>query len=95
MGVVKDYNGVDIKQTSHYLEMSCENYIHCLSRTHGWVLGDDKDANNNAAASVETLTPENDPQLLTKKDPSHVPLPLSSNPLISLKSKSNGSYPFQ
>ena len=35
LGVVKDYNGVDIKQTSHYIEMSYENYIHCLSRTHG------------------------------------------------------------
>ena len=36
LGVVKDYNGVDIKQTSHYIEMSCENYIHRLARTHGW-----------------------------------------------------------
>ena len=35
LGVVKDYNGVDIKQTSHYIEMSCENYIQCLARTHG------------------------------------------------------------
>ena len=28
LGVVKDYNGVDIKQTSHYIGISCENYIH-------------------------------------------------------------------
>ena len=40
LGVVKDYNGVDIKQTSHYVEMSCENYLHCLSKTHDWVLAD-------------------------------------------------------
>ena len=26
LGVVKDSNGVDIKQTSHYIEMSCANY---------------------------------------------------------------------
>ena len=62
MGVVKDYNGVDIKQTSHYLEMSCENYIHCLSRTHGWVLVDNNNdsSNNVSVASVEIS--ENDPQ---------------------------------
>ena len=34
LGVVKDYNRVDFKQIPHYIEMSCENYIHCLSRTH-------------------------------------------------------------
>ena len=27
LGVVKDCNGVDIKQTSHYIDMSCESYI--------------------------------------------------------------------
>ena len=35
LGVVKDYNEVDIKQISYYIEMSCENYIHCLVRTNG------------------------------------------------------------
>ena len=63
LGVVKDCNEVDIKQTSHYLGMSCENYIYWLARTHGWELADDN--NNNdvaaAAASVDILTPENDP----------------------------------
>ena len=43
LGVVKDYNGVDIKQTSHYLEISCDNYIHHISRTHGWVLAVETD----------------------------------------------------
>ena len=36
LGVVNDYNGVDIKQTSHYIEMSCQNYIHCLCKSHEW-----------------------------------------------------------
>ena len=36
LGIVNDYNGVDIKQTSHYIEMSCQNYIHCLCKSHGW-----------------------------------------------------------
>ena len=50
--------------------------------THGWVLTDNSDSSDNAtaAASVETLTPENDPQLLTAKDPFHIPL--SSDPLF-------------
>ena len=87
MGVVKDYNGVDIKQTSHYIEISCENYIHCLSKTHGWVLADNKDSSAPvvAAASIETLIPENDPQLLQQKDPSHVPI--SSDPLLCYSPK--------
>ena len=74
LGVVNDYNGVDIKQVSHYLEMSCENYIHCLARTHGWELAvDTKDpSNDTTAASVKVLTVENDPQLLIKKNPSHI-----------------------
>ena len=57
--------------------MSCENYIHQLARTHGWEVTDDNTENNSnaaAAASVKILTPENDPQLLTKRDPSQVPL---------------------
>ena len=36
LGVVNDYNGVDIKQTSHYIEMSCQNYINCLCQSYGW-----------------------------------------------------------
>ena len=27
LGVIKEYNIVDIKQTSHYIEIYCENYI--------------------------------------------------------------------
>ena len=80
LGVVKDYNGVDIKQTSHYIGMSCENYIHRLARTHGWELDDNNNDTVAAAASVKILTPENDPQLLNKQDPSQVPL--KSDPLF-------------
>ena len=66
-----------LKQTSHYIEMSYDNYIHCLSKNHDWVLADNKDSSattTTAAASVETLTPENDPHLLQQKDLSHVPI---------------------
>ena len=40
LGIVKDYNGVDIKQTKDYIEMSCANYIRRLLKSHGW----DKDS---------------------------------------------------
>ena len=36
LGVVKDYNGVDITQTPDYIEMSCKNYIKRLLKSHGW-----------------------------------------------------------
>ena len=36
MGVVKDYNGVDIIQTPDYIEMSSRSYIIRLLKSHGW-----------------------------------------------------------
>ena len=36
LGVVNDYDGVEIKQLTHYFEMCCENYIHHLLRSHKW-----------------------------------------------------------
>ena len=41
LGIFNDYNGVDIKQTSHYIEMSCQNYIQRLCKSHGWELNED------------------------------------------------------
>ena len=35
LGIVNDHNGVDIKQNSHYIEMSCQNYIQRLCKSHG------------------------------------------------------------
>ena len=50
LGVVKDYNGVDIKQTKDYIEMSCANYIQRLSKSYGW----DKDSSKSLP--LETLS---------------------------------------
>ena len=36
LGIVKDYNGVDITQTPNYVEMLCKNYISRLLKSHGW-----------------------------------------------------------
>lgn len=35
-GEAYDFNGVYIKQTSQYIEMSYEYCIHCLSKSHDW-----------------------------------------------------------
>ena len=36
LGIVKDYNGVDITQTPNYMEMLCKNYISRLLKSNGW-----------------------------------------------------------
>ena len=36
LGIVKDYNSVDIIQTPDYIEMSSKSYIECLLKLHGW-----------------------------------------------------------
>ena len=35
LGVVNDYNGVDITKTPDYIKMLCKNYIACLLKSHG------------------------------------------------------------
>jgi Reverse transcriptase (RNA-dependent DNA polymerase) len=36
LGLLSDYNGVDIIQASSHITISCENYIHRVLRSHGW-----------------------------------------------------------
>jgi hypothetical protein len=36
LGIVEEYNGVDIKQTDIYIEMNCTGYINRLLKTHVW-----------------------------------------------------------
>ena len=36
LGLVTDFNGVDITQTNEYIEISCKNYIDRVMRSHGW-----------------------------------------------------------
>ena len=36
LGVIRDYNGVDVIQTPDYIKMTCTNYIICLLISHGW-----------------------------------------------------------
>lgn len=36
LGIVKDYNGVDVLQCKHFIQMSCGNYLRRLLKSHGW-----------------------------------------------------------
>jgi Reverse transcriptase (RNA-dependent DNA polymerase) len=35
-GVHARYNGVDVRQTRHYVKLSCDTYIHRMLQSHGW-----------------------------------------------------------
>ena len=50
LGIVNNYNGVEIKQTPYYIEMSCKNYyINLFLRSHGW----EKEEENNISSISE------------------------------------------
>jgi len=36
LGLVSDFNGVDIEQSSEYIQISCFEYINPVLRTHKW-----------------------------------------------------------
>ena len=36
LGLIDDYNGVQIEQSSQFLTVSCSKYIHRIMKTHGW-----------------------------------------------------------
>jgi hypothetical protein len=60
LGIVEDYNGVDIKQTDIYIEMNCAGYINRLLKTHGW---------DTESSKTEKPEPSPDPS----PDPSPAP----------------------
>ena len=36
MGLINDFNGIDVLQTDLYIKISCATYINQLFTTHGW-----------------------------------------------------------
>ena len=40
LGILDRYNGVDIKQTAHYIKLSCEVYIDKVIKGHEWITED-------------------------------------------------------
>ena len=55
LGVVNDYNGVEIKQTPYYIEMSCKNYIKRLLRSHSWESTEDKETSSLVDPSIAAV----------------------------------------
>ena len=36
LGLIRDFNGVEVDQSRNYIDISCANYIRRILRTHGW-----------------------------------------------------------
>ena len=36
MGLINNFNGIDVLQADRYIKISYETYIDCLITTHGW-----------------------------------------------------------
>ena len=43
LGLVEDYNGIDIYQAQDHIKVSCLNYIEQIMTTHGWETSSNKD----------------------------------------------------
>lgn len=52
LGVIQRFNGVDIRQTKHYVKLHCESYIDKIVSHHGWM--QDKAANNPIPMRTDT-----------------------------------------
>jgi hypothetical protein len=64
LGLVQDFNGVDIKQTNEYIEISCGNYIDRVLRTHGW-----ENMKTSASASIAPMSKDALDQLFKYQGP--------------------------
>ena len=51
LGLVDDYNGVDINQTNQYVEMSAQRYIGRFLTSHGWDEASDSEKANDMKSS--------------------------------------------
>jgi hypothetical protein len=69
LGIVEDYNGVDIKQTDKYIEMNCAGYINRLLKTHGW---------DTELSKTKKPEPSPNPSPNPSPDPSPDPSPVPS-----------------
>ena len=65
LGVINDYNDVDIIQTPDYIEMICTNYILWLLKSYGWDTPSPKlSPNENIAFPKDTSPPDQVPTSL-------------------------------
>ena len=47
LGLVLDYNRVDIRQTKDYIEVHCSNFIDRLLKSHSWTTKTDEELTSN------------------------------------------------
>ena len=66
MGLINDFNGIDIAQTDMYIKISCETYIDRLVTTHGWK--EDKRV-KDVAKTIAPLNTEALKQVYDQKGP--------------------------
>ena len=52
LGLATSYNGVDVKQTQQYIEISCEDYIDRVARSHGWTETDPNELTSRPTAPL-------------------------------------------
>ena len=68
LGVVKDYNGVDIQQTPDYIEINCASYIARLLNTHRWGSSSQKEVSNENVAVPTAALKTMDKYVLKQTD---------------------------
>ena len=52
LGLVTDYNGVDIKQTSRKIKMHAKAYLERFLQTHGWDTASDREKNDQYSTRI-------------------------------------------
>jgi hypothetical protein len=54
LGLLQDYNGVDVNQTADYIELSAEGYIGRVLQSHGWDTPSPKESVDDKTAPLPT-----------------------------------------
>ena len=55
LGLITDFNGIDVTQTKDYIEISCSNYIDRIMTSHGWETTSPSNPNTSAPLSTDVL----------------------------------------
>ena len=66
MGLIDDFNGIDVQQTDSYIKLSCGTYIDRLVTSHGWK---EEKRIKNIAKTISPLNSEALKQVHTQKGP--------------------------
>ena len=53
LGLITDFNGIDVEQSHEYVRIACSNYINRIYTSHGW----DKDISMNPVSKRIALLP--------------------------------------